>query len=207
MSFETYEKKREILMEFAKKHKVPITNFSRTGEMFESTTNPAGVHNVYHRKGGEIKREFRVTEELDAIIEDIYIIEDRVRHGGASIGCYSISHMGVYVFPLVDEETFQNLPNDLYEEMFINERGYAISSQPDRAYRTEHIDHGDDSITNLRREYELSLCGKFVVEQTYIEYVGPEDPNNNWEREGWRGYSNSPRVFKFPNNQGKIKEV
>ena len=207
MSFEDYEKRKETLKGFVIEHKIPISYFDRSGKCFTSTQNPAGVHSTDYRKGGYIFREFRVTENFEAIIEDIHIVEDNVRHGNASIGCDTFYHLGSYVFLLVDEGDIIDLPIDIYEEMFINEMGYAISHRPRRVFRREHIEHGDGSMSDIRYEYELSICGKFVVQRTYTEYVGLPDPNNNWQVDGYRGYSDIPRVFKFPNNSGKIKEV
>ena len=211
MGMTDQEKRERILRAFAKNYGIHISHFHSSGTCFESTTDSVGVPSKKCQNGGDITREYRVTISFDAIVEDIYLCRENPRHGEVSQECEDVLHLGSHVFPLtfIDGSTdeFIDLPDDIYEEMFIDSAGYAISKRPKIAYRKDHVEYADGTFRVYRRSYELSLCGKYVVERTYVEYVGSLDPNNYWRCDECQGYTDIPSVFKYPNNCGKIQRT
>ena len=207
MGMTDQEKRERILRAFAKNYGIHISHFHSSGTWFESTTDPVGMPSTKYQNGGDITREYRVTVSFDAIVEDIYLYRENPRHGKASQESEDVLHLGSRVIPLTFTDEFIDLPDDIYEEMFIDSAGCAISKRPNIAYRKDHVRYADGTFRVYRRSYELSLCGKYVVERTYVEYVGSLDPNNYWQCDECQGYTDTPGVFKYPNNCDKVKRV
>ena len=124
------EKRERILRAFAKNYGIHISHFHSSGTWFESTTDPVGMPSTKYQNGGDITREYRVTISFDAIVEDIYLCRENPRHGEASQECEDVLHLGSRVIPLTFTDEFIDLPDDIYEEMFIDSAGYAISKTP-----------------------------------------------------------------------------
>ena len=204
MDMTDQEKTEKILREFAKKNGIPISHFHRSGMCFEFTTDPVGAPSSKYQKGGEITREYRMSGTFDAIVEDIYLYKENPRHGDTSQECVYMRHLGSYVFPLINIDEFPDLPNDI--RMFIDVVDYAISERPNIAYRKDHNENGNGTF-DYYSSYELSLCGKYVVERVNVKHVGLPNPDNDWQCDGYQRYSDIPRVFKYPNNCGKIQRT
>lgn len=176
-------KKKNILYEFLNSHNFnidmeDISNYWRRDTPFyQKYYNLMGVSS--DEEDGRIRYTYNVDNSLSAVIQTIHIH----RQGTGW------DYIDTMIYPL-NQESILLLDKGLSDE---------IREKMKKGIYTHYVYEKKEHMwgwTDYKHKYRISLCGNYVIKNTYYDYYGQEDPDNLYQQIQQSGWE-EPVVYRF----------